>query len=187
MWDLSLCINQALSKPGWGIPVDSEEMMKGLNRSGAKVQFTANYHFSRSWNYPHHSAVLSVYTAVPWSLPVNQTAHVEKELGCVPGVSYPEPFPPGAVPAVWGTVRFYWVCLPTALSLCFQSSVCVSVLEQSAPLSTLRALSVNQLSFACIQEQGHAGEGWWGQMRRCPWGFQRCCCLPQCSWDEYEW
>lgn len=73
--------------------------MNGLNRSGDKVQFTTNYHFSRSWNYPHHSAVLFVYTAVIWSLPLKQTDPVEKELGCVPGVSYPEPFLPAAIPA----------------------------------------------------------------------------------------
>lgn len=67
--------------------MDSEEMMKGLNRSGDKAQFTANDHFSKSWNYPHHSAVLLVCTAVTLSLPVKQTAPAEKELGCVPGVS----------------------------------------------------------------------------------------------------
>lgn len=54
------------------------------------------------------------------------------------------------------------VMVPPALSPCFQSSACVSVLEQSAPLSTLGGLSMNQHTFACIEEQGHAGEGWWG-------------------------
>lgn len=61
----------------------SEEMMKELNVSGDKAQFSANDHFSRCWKYPHHRAVLLVCTAVTWSLPVKQTAPAQKELGCV--------------------------------------------------------------------------------------------------------